>query len=269
VIAFPGDHTRFEAPALSEGRRLRGPREAEVGLGLAQILNLQPGSALAAQLPSGREVRFRVAGIVKAFERQGRVAYVQPQRLAGEAPAEIAVRLRLSADVNAVRRELDDAGFFATSSRGIAGQSVQSWAARSSGFIGVLVALLRTVAILDALVCLYAIAQLLALTVQERRGGLATVRALGGRHRQLAGIVAGAATPVVVLAILVGVVAQRWLVGPVVARLAASYVSLTLEPSAAAVGLTALGLLVGTAVTVLWATRLVMRGPVVAWMRER
>ena len=73
----------------------------------------------------------------------------------------------------------------------------------------------------------------------------------------------------VVLAILVGVVAQRWLVGPVVARLAASYVSLTLEPSAAAVGLTALGLLVGTAVTVLWATRLVMRGPVVAWMRER
>ncbi|HXS43338.1 MAG TPA: FtsX-like permease family protein, partial [Solirubrobacteraceae bacterium] len=161
------------------------------------------------------------------------------------------------------------AGFFATSSRGIAGQSVQSWAARSSGFIGVLVALLRTVAILDALVCLYAIAQLLALTVQERRGGLATVRALGGRHRQLAGIVAGAATPVVVLAILVGVVAQRWLVGPVVARLAASYVSLTLEPSAAAVGLTALGLLVGTAVTVLWATRLVMRGPVVAWMRER
>jgi len=55
----------------------------------------------------------------------------------------------------------------------------------------------------------------------------------------------------------------------VVARLAASYVSLTLEPSAAAVGLTALGLLVGTAVTVLWATRLVMRGPVVAWMRER
>jgi ABC-type lipoprotein release transport system permease subunit len=146
---------------------------------------------------------------------------------------------------------------------------VQSWAARSSGFIDVLVALLRTVAVLNALVCLYAIAQLLALTVQERRGGLATVRALGGGHRQLAAIVATAAAPVIVLAILVGVTAQRWLVGPAVARLAASYVSLTLEPSAAAVGLTALGLLVGTAVAVLWATRLVTRGPVVAWMRER
>jgi hypothetical protein len=54
-----------------------------------------------------------------------------------------------------------------------------------------------------------------------------------------------------------------------VARLAASYVSLSLEPSATAVGLTALGLLAGTAVTVLWATRLVARGPVIAWMRER
>jgi len=269
VIAFPGDHTRFEAPALAEGRRLRGPREAEVGLGLTQILNLRPGSTLAAQLPSGREARFRVAGVVKAFERQGRVVYTQPQRLDGEASTEVAVRLKPSADVDAVGRELERAGFFATSSRGIAGESVQNWATRSSGFIDVLVALLRTVAVLDALVCLYAIAQLLALTVQERRGGLATVRALGGRHRQLAGIVAAAAAPVVVLAILLGVATERWLVGPAVARLAASYVSLTLEPSAAAVGLTALGLLAGTAVTVLWATRLVTRGPVVAWMRER
>ena len=137
--------------------------------------------------------------------------------------------------MNALRRELDDAGFFATSSRGIAGQSVQSWAARSSGFIGVLVALLRTVAILDALVCLYAIAQLLALTV---RSGAAASRPCA---RWAAGTGSSrasfrAAAPVVVLAILVGVAAQRWLVGPAVARLAASYVSLTLEPSAAGVG---------------------------------
>jgi ABC-type lipoprotein release transport system permease subunit len=269
VIAFPGDHTRFEAPALAQGRRLRGPREAEVGLGLAQILNLQPGSTLAAQLPRGREVRFRVAGIVKAFERQGRVVYVQPRRLRGEAPAEIAVRLDPGADVSKVRDELGRAGFAATSSRGIAGESVQSWASRSSGFIGVLVALLRTVAVLDALVCLYAIAQLLALTVQERRGGLATVRALGAGRRQLASIIGGTAAPVVVLAIAAGLAAERWVVGPAVSRLAASYVSLSLEPSAAAVATTALGLALGTALTVLWATRAVTRGPVVGWLRER
>ena len=40
VIAFSGDHTRFEAPALVSGRRLRGSREAEVGQGLAQALGL-------------------------------------------------------------------------------------------------------------------------------------------------------------------------------------------------------------------------------------
>ena len=33
MVAFPGDHTRFEAPPLTEGRRLRGPGEVEVGLG--------------------------------------------------------------------------------------------------------------------------------------------------------------------------------------------------------------------------------------------
>jgi ABC-type antimicrobial peptide transport system permease subunit len=269
VVAFPGDHTRFEAPALTEGRRLRGPREAEVGLGLAQILNLQPGSTLAAQLPSGREVRFRVAGVVKALERQGRVVYVQPQRLGGEAPAEVAVRVDSGADVSTVRDELARAGFAAASSRGIAGESVQSWASRSSGFIDVLVALLRTVAVLDALVCLYAIAQLLALTVQERRGGLATVRALGAGSRQLACIVGGTAAPVVLLAIAAGLAAERWVVGPAVSHLAADYVSLSLDPSAAAVAATVLGLALGTALTVLWATRLVTSGPVVGWLRER
>jgi hypothetical protein len=268
VIAFPGDHTRFEAPALAEGRRVRGPGEVEVGLGLAQILNLRPGATLAAQLPSGREVRFRVAGVVKAFERQGRVAYVRPERLGGEASSQMAVRLEPSADAARVTRELEDLGFFATSSRGIAGESVEGWASRSSGFIGVLVALLRTVAVLDALVCLYAIAQLLALTVQERRGGLATVRALGGGRSQLATIVAMAAAPIVLAAVVLGVLAERWLVGPAVAGMAASYVSLTLEPSLAAVGATAAGLAAGTGATVLWAARLVTRGPVVGSLRE-
>jgi ABC-type lipoprotein release transport system permease subunit len=269
LIAFPGDHTRFEAPPLADGRRLRGPREAEVGLGLAQVLNLSPGATLAAQLPSGREARFRVVGIVRALDRQGRIAYVQPQQLAGEAPYEIAIRLRPSASTSTVRRELRRLGVLAAApSHGVTGQSVQGWASRSSGFISLLVALLRTVAVIDALVCLYAIAQLLALTVQERRSGLATVRALGGGSRQLGSVVAFAAAPVVLAAIVVGLAAERWLVGPAVARLAASYVSLSLTPSAAAIGVTAAGLVAGAAVTVVWATRLVTRGPVVTWLRD-
>jgi hypothetical protein len=209
-----------------------------------------------------------VVGVVRALERQGRVAYAQPQRLGTGAPAEIAVRVRTGASVDAVRREAEAAGFFATSSRGIAGQSVQDWASRSSGFISVLVALLRTVAVLDALVCLYAIAQLLALTVQERRAGLATVRALGAAPRQLGAVVGAAAAPVVLAALVLGVLAERWLVGPAVARLAASYVSLSLQPTAPAVAITAAGLVAGASVTVLWATRLATRGPVVSWLRQ-
>jgi hypothetical protein len=72
----------------------------------------------------------------------------------------------------------------------------------------------------------------------------------------------------VLASIVLGVLAERWLVGPAVSRLAASYVSLTLEPTAAAVALTAAGLLLGAAVTLLWATRLATRGPVVTWLRD-
>ncbi len=40
VIAFPGNHVRFEAPPLVSGRRLHGPDQAEVGEGLADALGL-------------------------------------------------------------------------------------------------------------------------------------------------------------------------------------------------------------------------------------
>jgi len=271
MIAFPGDHTTFEAPALAQGRRVRGPDEVEVGLGLAQILNLYPGSTLAAQLPSGRELRFRVVGVVRALERQGRIAYAQARRLVAaepDAPSVVAVRVRSGASTTAVRRELDRNGYFAASTGGIAGESVQGWASRSSGFIDVLVALLRAVAVIDALVCLYAIAQMLALTVWERRVGLAAVRALGAGRRQLTAVLGAAAAPVAVAAVAVGFLLERFLVGPAVARLAASYVTLSLRPSVGAVAVTAAGLGAGAAVAVFWAARLAARGPVVDWLRE-
>jgi ABC-type antimicrobial peptide transport system permease subunit len=270
MIAYPGDHMKFEAPALAQGRRLRGPEEAEVGLGLAQILNLYPGSTLAAQLPSGSELRFRVVGVVRALERQGRVVYVQPRRLVAAEPgvlSELAVRLKPGASEASVRRELVREGYFTSSSGGIAGESVQGWAGRSSGFIEVLVALLRAVAVIDGLVCLYAIAQMLALTVWERRVGLAAVRALGAGRRQLARVLGAAVAPVALLAILVGFLLERFLVGPAVAQFAASYVTLSLRPSAAAVGLTTAGLFAGAVVAVLWTARLAERGPVVDWLR--
>jgi hypothetical protein len=212
-----------------------------------------------------------VVGIVRALQRQGRVVYVQAHRLLAaepDAPSELAVRLRPGASSDAVRREIERAGYFSSSTGGIAGESVQSWATRSSGFIGVLVALLRAVAVIDGLVCLYAIAQMLALTVWERRVALAAVRALGAGRRQLASVLGAAAAPIVLLATAVGFLAERYLVGPAVSHLAASYVSLSLRPSAAAVVVTAAALAAGALVAVLWTTRLAARGPVVGWLRE-
>ena len=86
LIAYPGDHTRFEAPPLASGRRMRAAGEAEVGLGLADALGLRAGSTLAAQAPGGGEMRLRVAGVVRALENRGRVAYVARRAAAGRRP---------------------------------------------------------------------------------------------------------------------------------------------------------------------------------------
>ena len=101
VIAFGGDHTVFEAPALVAGRRLRGSGETEVGQGLAQALGLSIDSTVALALPSGGELRLRVAGIVSSLEHDGRVAYVPASALLRadpSAPSQIAVRLTPGAD---------------------------------------------------------------------------------------------------------------------------------------------------------------------------
>jgi ABC-type lipoprotein release transport system permease subunit len=271
LIAFAGDHTRFEDPPLIEGRRLQSVGEAEVGLGLAQALGIHPGSVLAAQLPSGPEVRFRVVGIVQALQAQGRVAYVMPARLLEASPnlsAQIAVRLRPGASAVPVERALARRGQPASSAGGIAGQSVQSWAARSSGFLAVLVALLRSVAVLDAVVCLYAVAQALGLTAQERRRALSIVRATGAGRWQIGAIFATGSLAIVTAALLLGLVAERGLIGPGVARVAASYVALSLGADATTTAYTAIGLLVGALAVAAWTAESVTRGSVVGGLRE-
>ncbi len=107
VIAYPGNHTVFEAPPLVSGTRLRGDGEAEVGLGLAQALGLSPGSTLAIELESGRELRLRVAGVVSSLDHDGRVAYVPAAALLAADPSaasdeQLAVVLRPGANAAAV-----------------------------------------------------------------------------------------------------------------------------------------------------------------------
>jgi ABC-type antimicrobial peptide transport system permease subunit len=255
LVAFAADHTAFEAPPLAAGRRLHASDEAEVGVGLAQALDLHPGSTLAAQLPNGREVRFRVVGIVRALAQQGRLAYVRPQRPLAADPglqATIAVKTAPGASARA-QREASQLGLFATSSGGVAGDAVQGWAGRNSGFVSVLVALLRTVAVLDALVCAYAFAQVLALTASERRQAIAVIRAVGASAAQVRRLFSASAVTIAALAAPVAVVLERVLLAPFVAHLAAPYAALPLAAGAMTIlvvvaALTATSLVVGAVV---------------------
>jgi ABC-type antimicrobial peptide transport system permease subunit len=263
VIAYPGDHTRFEAPPLAEGRRLRSDGEAEVGVGLADALGLRPGATFAVQGEGGTEARFRVVGVVRALERDGRIAYVRPRRLLDAQPgagSTISVRLSTGADRAAVERDLE--------ALGAPPQQVGGATTRNAAFLGVLATVLRGVGLAVGLVCLYALIQALAMTARERRGAVALLRAVGGDARTVAAVLAGAALAVAVPAAVAGVLLEWLVLGPLVARLAAAFADLPLAPSPGQVALVIGGLLGLSAAATALVARRTMREQVIEGLRE-
>ena len=221
LIAFPGDHTRFEDPPLAEGRHARGPREAEVGLGLATALGVSPGGTLAVQLPSGGEARFRVVGTVRALEDDGRVAYVQPRRVLAAEPglaSQVVVRPERGADQSVVEDELRAIG---AEPVGVTGATTDS-----AAFLDTLANLLRVVAILNALVCLYALVQALGLVARERRPTLALLRSAGAPATVIQVVLLGAALALALPAALLAIALEQYLLAPLTGRLAADYADL-------------------------------------------
>jgi ABC-type lipoprotein release transport system permease subunit len=260
VIGYPGDHTRFEAPPLAAGRRLRGPGEVEVGLGLADALGLRPGSPLAVQLPGGDEARFRVTGVVRALENNGRIAWARPDAFKADATPSLAVRLDGGADRAAVERGLEELGS--------PPQRVGGATTRNAQFLGVLAAVLRGVGLAVGLVCLYALVQGLATTARERRGAVALLRACGGDRETVSLVLLGAAAAVALPGAIAGVVLELTVLGPLVARLAAGFASLPITPGAGQVLLVVAGLLALAAVATAFVARRVLREPVVVGLRE-
>jgi len=263
LVGYPGDHTRFEAPPLADGRRLGGPGEIEVGLGLADALGLRPGSTFAVQLAGGSEARFRVSGIVRALENDGRVAWVRPDRLLAADPAltpSLSVRLDGGADRAAVEREL--------TALGAPPQPVAGATTRNAQFLGVLAAVLRGVGGAVGLVCLYALVQALAMTARERRGAVALLRACGGDGTTVALVLLGAAAAVALPGAIAGVALEVAVLGPLVANLAAGFAALPIEPAAGQVALVIAGLLALAAVATALVARRVLREPVVLGLRE-
>ncbi len=261
IVAYCGDRLRFEAPALQAGRRATRPGQVEVGMGLATALGLRPGSTLGAQFGDGDEVRFRVTGVVDALENDGRMAYVQPSARVCRFPGGTTViQLAAGANRTAVARALARSGS--------AAQAVGGVTANDASFLGVLAALLRTVAAVDGLVCAYVVTQMMLLTARERRSSVAVLRACGAGGAQVAAVFAGAALPAAAIAAPVAVLLERVAFGPAAAGLAASYVSVSLGAGATAVVIMVAGLAVITAGASAWVARAAVRDPIVDALRD-
>jgi ABC-type lipoprotein release transport system permease subunit len=238
---------------------LRGSGQAEIGAGLAQALGLGPGQTVALALPSGRELRLRVAGVISSLDHDGRVAYVPASALLSADPgagSQIAVKLRPNADPAPVTAALAALGAEPAPTSGAT--------ARGAPLVAVLRTILRAVAIVDGLVCLYALIQACALTVQERRRTVAVLRACGAGPSAVRRLLLGAALTLVVPAALVGVLLERLVLGPALARLAASYATLPLTASATEVLATVAGLVLAAGLAVVWVARQAGRESVLA-----
>jgi ABC-type antimicrobial peptide transport system permease subunit len=260
VIAYPGDHTVFEAPPLTAGARMHGGHEAEVGAGLAGALGLSPGSTLAIQLPSGSEVRLRVAGVVSSLDHDGRVAYVPAAALLAAdpgAPEQLVVRVRPGASISAVSAKL-----------GATAAPTGGASARGLSLVDTLRSILRAIAIVDGLVCLYALIQACALTVAERRRTVSVLRAFGAGDAAVRRLLAGAVAALVLPAAVIGILLERVVLGPALSRLAAGYATLPLGATGPEIAAVLAGLALAGAVAVLWVARQITRQPVISGLRS-
>jgi ABC-type lipoprotein release transport system permease subunit len=113
---------------------------------------------------------------------------------------------------------------------------------RSVAFLGTLAALLRVVAAVNGLVCLYLFVQALVLVAIERRPTVAVLRAVGSSRRQVMLVFVGAGLAVAVLAAPLAALLERSVLGPAVGSLAAGYVALPLAAGIGEIALVTLGL---------------------------
>jgi ABC-type antimicrobial peptide transport system permease subunit len=132
--------------------------------------------------------------------------------------------------------------------------------------VAVLRSILRAVAIVDGLVCLYALIQACALTVQERRRTVSVLRAFGAGGPAVRRLLTGAVLALVVPAAIGGILLERLVLGPALAGLAASYVVLPLGASGTEIAAVLAGLALAGMLAVVWVARQATRESVIAGM---
>jgi putative ABC transport system permease protein len=229
-----------------------------VGSGLADALGLTEGSVLALQLSNGTEARFTVSGIVSSLQDDGRVAYVPAAGLLRADPfvsEQLAVVIAPNGDANTVYSALSRLGGEPAVASGAT--------ARGVPLVDALRTILRAVAIVDGLVCVYALLQACALTVFERRRTLAVLRACGAGGPALMRVLLGAALMLVVPAGVIGIALERFVFGPELSHLAENYATLPLQAGWPEIAVVAAGLLVAGLLAVAWVGGEVAREPVV------
>jgi ABC-type lipoprotein release transport system permease subunit len=209
------------------------------------------------------EARFRVVGTVRALDDSGRVAYVRPARVLAADPGaspQIVVKLARGADRTAVTRRL--------ATLGAEPAAVGGATTRNGAFLGTLAALLRAVAIVDALVCLYALVQGLGLVARERAPTLALLRATGAEGPTVAAVLAGAALAVALPAAVLAFALERLVLAPLVGHLAAGYADLGPQSSAGQAALVLGGLALLGVVAAAWVARRATAAPPLQGLRE-
>ena len=175
-------------PARALARRGRGGRPAwrtRSGCGRARRWRLE--------LPDGGEVRFRVVGVVRALENDGRDGLRAGRTGCSTPTRDSAPRSRSGcgrdASQAALDRRLRQLGALARARSARRDE-------RNETLLGVLAALLRGVGLAIGLVCLYTLVQALAMTARERRSAVAVLRAAGAGARRSRRVLAGAALAV-------------------------------------------------------------------------
>jgi ABC-type antimicrobial peptide transport system permease subunit len=132
----------------------------------------------------------------------------------------------------------------------------------------VLAALLRGVALVDGIVCLYILVQALALTASERRSTIAILRASGAGAREVRLVLLGAALVVALGAAPAAVALEQLVLAPAVSGLAADYVSLPLGAGTGQVAIVVAGLFVLAGAAALLTARRLGRERVVSGLRS-
>ena len=225
LVAYPGDHTEFEAPPLAEGRRVRSPGEVEVGSGWPTRSGCGPAPR---SRPSSRAAPRSASAWRGSCARSSTTAgsagcsptgCSRATRTCSPASSSGSTRMPTAAPVTRALTGL-----------GAPPRTASAATTRNGQFLAVLAAVLRGVGLAVGLVCLYALVQALTMTARERRGAVALLRACGGDSRAVATVLAGAAGAVALPAALAGVLLEWAVFGPLVARLAAGFASLPLAP---------------------------------------